>query len=148
MQKTTIPDLFWVFIIVEIIVNYFSPLKRILDYPYNLFGIILILFGLYLNWVWVAVKFRKEKTTLDPNKIPSKFVTSGPFKFTRNPTYLGMALTFFGLAIILGTLSPFIVTIIFVILVDKTTIPKEEKNLEKKFGKKYLDYKKKVRRWI
>ena len=104
--------------------------------------------GLYLNWIWVANKFKKEKTTIDPNVLPIKFITDGPFRFTRNPAYLGMVLTFIGTSILLGSITTFIIPIIFIILTDRTVILTEEKNLEKKFGKKYLNYKKKVRRWI
>jgi protein-S-isoprenylcysteine O-methyltransferase Ste14 len=148
MEKTTIPDLFGIFMIAQILLHYFLPLNKIIIYPYTLLGIPLIVFGLYLNWIWVAIKFRKEKTTIDPNVIPTKFVTEGPFKFTRNPTYLGMVLTLFGISILTGSISTFIVPIIFWALVNRGVIPLEEKNMEKKFGKKYLNYKKKVRRWI
>jgi protein-S-isoprenylcysteine O-methyltransferase Ste14 len=148
MKRVSIPDLFWIFIIVEIALNYLLPLKQIIFYPYILLGIPLILFGIYLNWIWVAIRFRKETTTRDPNAIPKKLIKNGPFKFTRNPTYFGMALTFIGLAILLGSISPFIIPILFVILIDRITILREEKNMEKRFGKEYLNYKKNVRRWI
>jgi len=80
--------------------------------------------------------------------MPNKLVTSGPFRFSRNPNYLGMALLLFGIAILLGNLSAFISPMLFVVLIDIFVIPVEEKNLEKKFGKKYLDYKNRVRRWF
>jgi len=75
-------------------------------------------------------------------------ITSGPYKFTRNPMYLGMSLLFFGLAIFLGSLVAFSFPLLFIILMDATFIPQEEKNLERRFGKKYIEYKNKVRRWI
>lgn len=148
MKKTTVPDLMWIFIVLQIALHYLFPIKRVIMSPYNYFGIPLILIGLYLNWFWVANRFNKEKTTIDPNVVPSKFVTDGPFKFTRNPTYLGMALTFIGISILLGSIATFIIPIIFIILTDRIVILMEEKNMEKKFGKEYLKYKKKVRRWI
>ena len=148
MKKTTIPDLFLFFIIVQIVLHYFLPLKKIVIYPYILLGIPLIILGLYLNWIWGAIKFRKEKTTLDPNVVPTRFVTEGPFKFTRNPIYFVMVITLFGISILAGSISTFIIPIIFWILIDRRVISLEEKNMEKKFGKKYLDYKKKIRRWI
>ena len=148
MLKTTIPDLFWGFIIAQILLHYLFPIRKIIPFPYILSGIPLILIGLYLNWIWVANRFRKEKTTIDPNVIPSKFISDGPFKVTRNPTYLGMALTFIGVAILLGSISTFIIPVIFIILTDKLVIPIEEKNMETKFGKKYMVYKKKVGRWV
>ena len=92
-MKTTTPDLLWFFIIAQILLHYFFPLQKMVIYAYTILGILLIIFGFYLNWIWVAIRFRKEKTTTDPNMIPTKFVTGGPFKFTRNPTYLGMVFT-------------------------------------------------------
>ncbi len=117
--------------------------------PYTYLGIPLIIFGVYLNIIWVADVFlKKEKTTTRTHEMPKKLVTYGYFKYTRNPTYLGMALTLLGFSILLGSLITFAFLIVFVYLTDRFTIPIEEKNLEKKFGKKYLAYKKKVRRWV
>ena len=143
------PDYLLVFIGIQILMNYFFPIKDIISFPLNLIGIPLIIVGVYLNLIWVADTFiKKEKTTTRPYEMPSKLVLYGPFKFTRNPTYFGMALTLFGIALLLGSLITFIIPIIFIVLTSIFTIPIEEKNLEKKFGKKYLEYKKKVRRWI
>jgi len=113
-----------------------------------LIGIFFIIFGICLNNIWVPIRFKKEKTTFDPNAIPRKLVMDGPFRFTRNPTYLGMVLIMIGLSILLGVLSTFIIPVIFIILTDRTVIRLEERKLEKKFGKKYLKYKRRVRRWI
>ena len=62
--------------------------------------------------------------------------------------YLGMDLILWGTSILLSSLVTLIFPIIFIILIKRVFIEFEEKNLEKKFGKRYLDYKKKVRRWI
>lgn len=121
---------------------------KIVYSPWTFLGIPLIIFGLYLNWVHVYNAFIKAKTHFDVYKKPNAFVTSGFFKISRNPTYLGMLLTLVGVSIFLGSLSTFILPIIFVMLIDIFTIPIEEKNLEKKFGKEYIDYKKRVRRWV
>ena len=75
-------------------------------------------------------------------------VTSGVFRFTRNPMYMGFTLILFGAAVLFGTLSPFLVIPFFMALIERRFIRTEEKMLELKFGQAYLDYKKKVRRWI
>jgi len=62
--------------------------------------------------------------------------------------YLGMASILLGIAIFFGTLTAFIFPLIFIIYIERFIIPIEEKNLEKRFGKKYVEYKKKVRHWI
>ncbi len=143
------PDLLLFFIAFQIVSHFFFPVTKIIDYPYRFLGIPLILIGIYFNIIWVANIFlKKEKTTTKIYDNPKKLVTYGLFKLSRNPTYLGMALTLLGVAILLGSIISFIFPIIFIILTNWLVIPIEEKNLEKKFGKKYLDYKSKVRRWI
>lgn len=80
--------------------------------------------------------------------MPKKLITSRLFRIGRNPTYLGMIISLIGEAIFLGSLITFIIPIVFAVLINIINIPFEEKNLEKAFGKEYLAYKKKVRRWI
>jgi protein-S-isoprenylcysteine O-methyltransferase Ste14 len=59
-----------------------------------------------------------------------------------------MAITLFGVSILTGSLVTFIFPLLFIILTEIFVIPTEEKNLERKFGKRYLEYKKQVRRWL
>lgn len=146
--KFTPPDYLLVFIGLQILLHYFFPIRGIVFSLFVFIGIPLILFGLYLNWVHVYNAFTKAKTHFDVYKKPKTLVTTGFFRISRNPTYLGMALMLLGVAILLGSLVAFIFPILFVILTDHFTIPIEEKNLEEKFGKKYINYKKSIRRWI
>jgi len=80
--------------------------------------------------------------------MPNFFVASGPFKLSRHPMYLGMMSILLGFAISQGSLIPFVFPVIFIIIMEKRFILLEEKNLEKKFDNQYIDYKKRVRRWI
>ena len=139
--------IFYGFILLSIVLNIFLPIKKLIVQPYNYLGIVLILFGLLID-VWAWMLFRRRKTTLNPYKIPSKLETSNLFKISRNPMYFGMDLVLWGLSIFFGSLITFIFPIIFVLIINKLFIISEEKNLEKRFGKKYLDYKKSIRRWI
>ena len=70
------------------------------------------------------------------------------YKYSRNPIYLGMGIILFGGAMVLGTFSPFIVVVIFILVIERAFIVKEEIFLENIFGDEYLEYKKSVRRWI
>ena len=146
-MKLMPPMIFYGFILFAIILNIFLPIKKIIVQPYNYLGIVLILVGLLID-VWAWMLFRKRKTTLNPYKRPLKLVNNGLFKISRNPMYLGMDLILWGLSLFLGSLVTFIFPVLFVILIERLFIKLEEENLEKKFGKKYIDYKKKVRRWI
>lgn len=122
-------------------------MKQIIPANYSYLGIFLIAFGVVVN-VWSDNLFKKTKTTVKPYEKPTFLITSGPFLFSRHPMYLGMASILLGSAVMLQSLITFIFPFIFIIIMEVLFIPKEEKSLEKVFGKKYLDYKKRVRRWI
>ena len=142
------PDGYFIFLLgMSILFHFIFPIERLVPYPYNLIGILLIIAGTSIVFVANSILLKK-RTAIMPFEIPSVLITSGPFRFGRNPVYLGMALILFGVAAVPGSISPFFFPIIFVIIINKLFIPIEENNLEKLFGEKYLDYKKNVRRWI
>lgn len=78
----------------------------------------------------------------------SSLVTGGVFYISRNPMYLGLLLILIGWALGLGTASPWIVPPVFVIVVTVLQIIPEEQALEKLFGEPYVDYRRRVARWI
>jgi protein-S-isoprenylcysteine O-methyltransferase Ste14 len=92
--------------------------------------------------------FRRAETPVDPYTPSEAIVTDGPYRLTRNPAYLGMALTYAGIAIASNApwaLAPLPVAIA---IIDRGVIAREERYLERKFGAPYTDYKRRVRRWI
>jgi len=113
------------------------------------FGILCILAGLSLDIV-SFLDFRKSDTTVNPlsPERATSLVIEGFYRFTRNPMYLGMLLILIGIAMLFASLSSFILLPIFVVLMNSLQIIPEEQALEKIFSQEYLDYKKKVRRWI
>ncbi len=145
--KMDIANLFLVLILIEIMLQYIAPVKQIIFVPYSYIGIILFVIGWIPN-IWLGIHFRKVNTSISAKDTPKKLVTTGLFRISRNPNYLGMIVTLIGEAIFLGSLATFIIPAIFFILIIKFNISFEEKILEKEFGKKYIDYKRQVRRWI
>ena len=90
----------------------------------------------------------KNKTPFDTAKSTVKIVTSGAYRFSRNPLYLSLLTLLFGIAFwMLSLWLFFAVPVLFVLFLFKAVKP-EESYLSQKFGKKYLNYSKKVRRWI
>ena len=75
-------------------------------------------------------------------------VTQGPYRFSRNPMYLGLVIALVGLSFLFGTIVPMMVIPLFVWIVSKYIIDVEERALEEAFDQTYLEYKKRVRRWI
>jgi len=141
------PTYFFILLFLSLGLHSIFPIERVIFSPYTYSGFILIVFGAVLN-IWADFLLKKKKTTVKPYENPTELITSGPFHISRNPQYLGFAAILLGISINLGTLITFISPIGFVILMELMFIPFEEKNLEKVFGKKYLNYKKKVRCWI
>jgi protein-S-isoprenylcysteine O-methyltransferase Ste14 len=92
--------------------------------------------------------FQRADTPIDPYTPTETIVTDGPFRLTRNPAYLGMALTYAGIAIGSNMLWALAGLPIAIAIIDRGVIAREERYLERKFGTLYLDYKRRVRRWI
>lgn len=115
--------------------------------PYRYFGAVLIVFGIILN-TWADILFKRENTTVKSYGEPTSLITSGPFRISRHPMYLGMSSILIGMAMLMGSLVSFVFPLTFIIIMERRFIPMEEGNLEKAFGTQYRDYKKRVRRWV
>ena len=129
------------------ILHYTLPLINIIEYPSNLIGFLFFVIGTVLN-IWTDQLFKKVNTTVKPFEKPSTLILKGPFKISRNPMYLGMALLLVGAGFILGSITSFIGTILFIIAMEVYFIPTEEKFMFEQFGEEFEAYKKKVRRWL
>jgi len=148
MNKKIMPPTYFIVLLFSSIgLHFLFPVMRLISLPYNYLGILIIIFGIILN-LWTDSLFKKRQTTVKPHEMPNFFISSGPFRISRHPMYLGMTLILLGVAVFFGSLISFVFPIIFVMIMEKLFIPMEEKNLEKEFGDKYIAYKKRVRKWI
>ena len=98
--------------------------------------------------LWSVLLIRRSGQSENPWKPTTQVIQSGPFRVTRNPMYLQMVLVCLGFAVALVNLWILILTPVCAWLLQRLAILPEEKYLEKKFGEKYLEYKRGVRRWI
>jgi len=92
--------------------------------------------------------FRRGGTPIDPYTPSQAFVTDGPYRLTRNPAYLGMALAYAGIAIAANAPWALAPLPIAIAVIDRGVIAREERYLERRFGTPYAEYKRRVRRWI
>jgi protein-S-isoprenylcysteine O-methyltransferase Ste14 len=148
MKKSNdIPPTYFYLCIAIIVISYLGfPGMQIIGFPENLPGFAVTALGVALTaWTW---KLFLKHNTPDSFAPPKYLVREGPFRFSRNPMYLGMGILLLGLAVASGNLISFISPAVFFIVMHVRFIPFEEKRMEKTFGRKYLDYKKKVRRWL
>jgi len=141
------PTILLITILVMLCVHFLSASIKIIPSPWNLLGSIFVFPGIVLNLLGDRL-FQQAGTTVKPGEESSFLVTTGVFRFSRNPMYLGFALILTGAAVLCGTFAPFLVIPVFIILVEKHFIISEETMLERTFGWAYLEYKEKVRRWL
>jgi len=106
----------------------------------------------FIPWilpVWAIAIFRREGTETNPTSPTNRLlVVDGPYRYTRNPMYLGLAFVYAGIAIAGQSVWALILLAVVLIIVQRGAIEPEEAFLEKRFGADYLSYKEKVRRWI
>jgi len=144
------PVVYVVAIALSVVLGMLYPLPWIGDiFGDLLFGVGWVaLFGVAMLWITAIRVMMRAKTTFDPNAEPDHLVTSGPFGITRNPMYLANTLLLIGVAFITGIAWSLLFAFLAAFATQKLAIEKEEKILAAKFGKKYRDYAKRVRRWI
>ena len=95
-----------------------------------------------------ARAFLGAETPIDPYTPSTALVTGGPYRLTRDPAYLGMALTYAGIAIVANAPWALLPLPVAIAIIDRGVIAREERYLERKFGAPYVDYKRRVRRWL
>lgn len=97
---------------------------------------------------WAQALFRLAGTTAVPGRISSALVTRGPYRFTRNPMYVGLALAYLGVAAMRAELWPAVLLPLVIVYLERTVIPVEEMRLQATFGVAYDAYRHSVRRWV
>jgi protein-S-isoprenylcysteine O-methyltransferase Ste14 len=110
-------------------------------------GGIALLSGIFVTLAGTS-RFRKLGNNLEPWKHSNQIVSSGIYGYTRNPMYLGMALTYLGLALWFRSSWAVILLPVAILVIRTQVIAREERYLAKKFGDEYLAYRTKVRRWF
>ena len=144
MKITFPPIILLASIVLQVILLFSFPISVDLS---SLLGLILIFSGVSL--VVVSLRFmRKMKTTFIPDGTPEVLISSGPFKFSRNPIYLGMLTILVGVAFLMSSLSAIIIAFVFGTIINFTWIAHEEKKLHELFSEDWENYSSKVRRWI
>jgi protein-S-isoprenylcysteine O-methyltransferase Ste14 len=111
-------------------------------------GIALIVAGIALS-AWGRLTFRRQDAEIYPwSAAHSTLVARGPFRFTRNPMYLGFLILAIGAALVAGTWLMWLVPVLIFVLDNFVIIPFEEQSMDRTFGEAYRGYKARVRRWI
>ena len=119
-----------------------------LTFPLAKAGALLLLALGFLLRLWATFHFYIHKMRVISLEPQSALITSGPYRFSRNPLYLGgNVFIFLGAALLLGSPTALVVTALHIPLMDGF-IRREERQLERKFGDEWRSYKGRVRRWL
>ena len=141
------PLIVLMFIVISYFLGRFVPLPFVAPAILRNIGLLLTFIGFLLG-VGAFVEFRKARTTLDPHGSAKQLVTSGIYRFTRNPIYLGFLLIVIGLPLNSGLFWGIVMALFYMLTMNRLVIEHEEKYLEKKFKDAYTSYTSQVRRWL
>ena len=141
------PFLFLGAVISGTALQYFWPIHPSAALAVRIVGATLALAGVAV--VLAAKKsLRRAGTNVRPDRPTTAVVSDGPYRFTRNPIYLGASIAYLGVTLLLNVFWPIPALLPFFALLHWGVVQREELYLERKFGDAYLAYKNRVRRWL
>jgi protein-S-isoprenylcysteine O-methyltransferase Ste14 len=135
------------FIVLAYMLGYFIRLPFAIPPALQYFGLALTFVGFLLG-IGAFVEFRKARTTLDPHGSVKHLVTSGIYRFTRNPIYLGFLLMVIGFPLNSGVIWGVVLAPFYMMTMSRLVIEREEVYLGRKFKNQYTSYTSRVRRWL
>jgi protein-S-isoprenylcysteine O-methyltransferase Ste14 len=115
---------------------------------WNLVALIPITAGLTIIIWTLALHFVKTPERVEMERTPKYLLLQGPYRFSRNPMFLGELVLWFGWALFYGSVAVFIGFLLLWAIMNYVAVPREERDLEARFGESYLEYKNRVSRWF
>ena len=143
------PPLAWALaVIAGLACNWLAPLPFLLaDLPAGWLGAMVLVFALALV-AWAIITITRAGSNVLTNLPTTTIVESGPYRFTRNPIYLGTFLGLIGLAIAFDNLWLLMLLVPFALVISYGVVAREEAYLERKFSDVYRGYRSRVPRWL
>jgi protein-S-isoprenylcysteine O-methyltransferase Ste14 len=128
-----------------LLLDWFVPSQRFLSFPITGW---LLAFAGFLVGFWGVRTFIRAGTNVRPDLPVTALVTSGPYRYSRNPLYLALTIIYLGVALSIGSLWSLLTLIPALVVVHYRIVRREEEYLESRFGDNYRAYKAQVNRWI
>ncbi len=141
------PLIFLGYLVSALILNWAVPFAIPWTTALRVAGGLAVVGGLWLARSAVS-QMMKAHTTPDPRTATTALVTAGPYRFTRNPIYLGFFLIYLGFTLLAGTLWGLLLSPFLLGTVTRSIIHAEEAYLKRKFKEEYTKYSSRVRQWL
>jgi protein-S-isoprenylcysteine O-methyltransferase Ste14 len=143
------PPLAWgLAVVAGLALNWLVPVPFLPgDLPAGWLGAMVFVLALAL-FAWSIATMTRAGTNIPTNQPTTTIVESGPYRFTRNPIYIGMFLGLIGLAIAFNTIWLLLMMVPFALVIRYGVVAREEAYLDRKFGDVYRGYRARVRRWL
>lgn len=144
------PFYFLIGLLIGFVIQYAYPVRLAkpgLHWIVYALGVLWIALGLLLAG-WALFGFRRAGTSPLPHAPSSVLVSTGPYRLTRNPMYVSLALVSIGVGLLGNALWPILSVPVALVLVDVLVIRREERYLSGRFGDAYQSYCRRVRRWM
>jgi len=134
-------------LVVGLIIHFLAPTRPFPALPARLLGgVLLVVSGALVKWAKDTM--RRAGTNVRPDQPATTIVVDGPFRFTRNPLYLGTTGLYIGVALLIDALWPLVLLVPLLVIVEWGVVRREERYLDAKFGSTYRAYRARVRRWF
>jgi protein-S-isoprenylcysteine O-methyltransferase Ste14 len=140
------PTIYAVALVVGLVLDRFWHVRFLPPDVARVLGPVLLVLSLVGMSGFLA--FRRHRTSPNPYRPSTTLVTDGPYRFTRNPMYVGFTLMYLGVALWAGALWPVVLLPVVLVVMQRGVIAREERYLEAVFGEEYRAYRGRVRRWI
>jgi protein-S-isoprenylcysteine O-methyltransferase Ste14 len=148
MLKLPPPVWALIYVLLALAISWQLGWPKMPGFPLPLTGIALMTVPWILP-VWAIVEFRREGTEISPTSPANrKLIADGPYRYTRNPMYLGLVLVTLGIAAWMGAWPMFLAPIAVFVTANWVHIPFEEAKMRRQFGSTYDEYVGRVRRWV
>ena len=141
------PRIYLIAIIVGFVLQLVRPLSIVNGSWILVVGLLIVVLSVGVS-VWSSHMFEQVGTAVNPNQPASSLVQSGPFRYSRNPMYVGLTGLQIGITLALNSMWGLLLLVPTLLLMHYGVILQEEAYMERTFGQAYLDYKQSVRRWF
>jgi len=140
------PLIYAVPLLAGLLLHHYRPLPVVPAAWAHLLGPLIV--GLGFGGLPAVLAFLRAGTRPEPWKPTTALVVTGPYRFSRNPMYLGFTLFYTGISVWVNALWPLLLLPVVLVVMSRGVIAREEAYLERRFGDEYRSYKARVRRWL